>query len=48
MSKFEIILLDDVDKFLEGLDEKAREKVLFILWKSMRVVLERRCFRCSL
>lgn len=35
--KFDIELLDEVDEFLESLDEKTREKVLYNLWKSRMV-----------
>ena len=33
-SIFEIILLEDVKKFLSELDEKPREKIIYNLWKS--------------
>ena len=35
--KFDIELLDEVDQFLETLDEKTREKVLYNLWKARMV-----------
>ncbi len=35
--KFDVELLDEVDDFLEKLDEKTREKVLYNLWKSRLV-----------
>ena len=35
--KFDIELLDEVDRFLELLDEKTREKVLYNLWKARLV-----------
>jgi Phage derived protein Gp49-like (DUF891). len=35
--RFEIELLDEVDRFLEKLDEKVREKVLYNLWKARMI-----------
>jgi len=35
--KFQVLLLDDVDKFLATLDKKTREKVLYNLWKSSMI-----------
>jgi phage-related protein len=35
--KFDIELLDEVDNFLESLDEKTREKVIYNMWKSRMV-----------
>lgn len=35
--RFEVELLDEVDKFLKVLDEKTREKVLYNIWKARMV-----------
>ena len=35
--RFQLLLLDEVDKFLATLDQKTREKVLYNLWKSSMV-----------
>ncbi len=38
MDKFNVLFLDEVALFLESLDEKAREKILFNIWKSKKVL----------
>jgi len=35
--RFDIVLLEEVDEFLNSLDEKTREKVLYNLWKSRMI-----------
>lgn len=35
--KFKVLLLDEVDKFLEGLDEKTRKKIIYNIWKSQLI-----------
>ncbi len=35
--KFKIVFLEDAKDFLENLDEKAREKIFYNLWKSTLV-----------
>ena len=35
--RFDVKLLDEIDKFLETLDEKTSEKVLYNIWKSRMV-----------
>lgn len=35
--RFNIELLDEVNEFLENLDTKTREKVLYNLWKARMV-----------
>lgn len=34
MDRFEIILLEEAKSFIEKLEHKAREKIIFNLWKS--------------
>jgi phage-related protein len=34
MIKYEILFLEPAKKFLDNLDDKSREKVLFNIWKS--------------
>jgi len=34
MIKYEVIFLEPADEFLENLDYKSKEKVLFNIWKS--------------
>lgn len=36
MKKFDIVLLAEVKDFLQSLDKKTREKILFNLWKVKR------------
>jgi phage-related protein len=31
--KFRVIFLEEANEFLEGLDEKAKEKILYNIWK---------------
>lgn len=38
MKKFNVLFLDEVDAFLENLDEKAKEKILFNIWKAKKVL----------
>ena len=38
MEKFEVLLLDEVDSFLGTLDNKAREKILFNIWKAKQTL----------
>jgi hypothetical protein len=35
--RFDIVLLDEVDEFLNSLDEKTREKVIYNLWKARQI-----------
>lgn len=35
--KFKIELLEEVNEFLNGLNEKARDKIIYNLWKSRYV-----------
>ena len=35
--KFDVELLDEVDDFLESLDEKTREKVFYNIWKARMI-----------
>jgi phage-related protein len=35
--RFDIVLLEEVDEFLESLDDKTREKVLYNLWKARMI-----------
>ena len=35
--RFDILLLEEVDEFLDSLDEKTREKVLYNLWKARMI-----------
>lgn len=37
MIKFKVIFLENANEFLESLDKKPREKVLFNIWKSREV-----------
>jgi phage-related protein len=37
MIKFKVIFLENANEFLESLDKKSREKVLFNIWKSREV-----------
>jgi phage-related protein len=37
MVKFEVRFLEPAKVFLEGLDEKSREKVLFNIWKAREI-----------
>lgn len=37
MIKFKVIFLDNAKEFLDRLDKKSREKVLFNIWKSREV-----------
>jgi hypothetical protein len=37
MIKFKVIFLDNAKEFLDSLDKKPREKVLFNIWKSREV-----------
>lgn len=38
MKKFNVLFLDEVDTFLENLDKKAKEKILFNIWKAKKVL----------
>ncbi len=38
MEKFNVFFLDEVDHFLESLDKKAKEKILFNIWKARQVM----------
>ena len=35
--RFDILLLEEVDEFLDSLDEKTRDKVLYNLWKARMI-----------
>ena len=35
--RFDIVLLDEVDVFLDSLDDKTREKVIYNLWKARMI-----------
>ena len=35
--RFDIVLLEEVDEFLNSLDDKTRKKVLYNLWKSRMI-----------
>jgi hypothetical protein len=37
MLKFELLFLEPAKVFLDHLDEKSREKVLFNIWKSRQI-----------
>ena len=37
MIKFEVLFLEPAKVFLDNLDEKSREKVLFNIWKSRQI-----------
>jgi len=37
MERFNVFFLDEVDRFLENLDKKAKEKIVFNIWKARRV-----------
>lgn len=37
MRKFKVKLLDEVDEFLNGLDPKARKKIIYNMWKAQVV-----------
>jgi phage-related protein len=37
MIKFKVIFLENANEFLDNLDKKPREKVLFNIWKSREV-----------
>ncbi len=37
MNKYEVRFLEQVKLFLDKLDEKTREKVIFNIWKSKKV-----------
>jgi len=37
MIKFKVIFLDDAKEFLDSLEKKPREKILFNIWKSREV-----------
>lgn len=36
IERFDIVLLEEVKNFLESLDKKVRDKILFNLWKTKR------------
>lgn len=38
MERFDIVLLEDVKDFLQSLDKKVRDKILFNLWKAKRAI----------
>lgn len=38
MERFNVFFLDEVDRFLESLDKKAKEKILFNIWKARQVL----------
>jgi len=42
--RFDILLLEEVDEFLESLDEKTRVKVLSNLWKA-RIIKDSELFK---
>ena len=35
--RFDIVLLEEVDEFLDSLDDKTREKVIYNLWKARQI-----------
>jgi hypothetical protein len=37
MIKFKVVFLENATEFLDSLDKKPREKVLFNIWKSREV-----------
>jgi uncharacterized protein (TIGR01639 family) len=43
-SKFRVEFLEEADDFLSGLDEKAREKILYNIWKAS-IVNDRELFK---
>ena len=38
MIRFEVILLNEIDEFLNSLSKKAREKIIFNIWKAKSIL----------
>ncbi len=43
-SKFNVVFLEEANTFLDNLEEKARDKIIYNIWKS-RVISDKELFK---